>query len=62
MTLTRDFKATIKERAQADPAFRIGLPTEAAECLLNDETELAKALLRDYVNATLWLRHDDRPS
>ena len=53
MALTRDFKETILERAQSDPAFRVGLLTEAAECLLNNETNVAKSLLRDYVNATL---------
>ena len=53
MALTRDFKETIMERAQNDPAFRVGLLTEAAECLLNDEVGVAKSLLRDYVNATL---------
>jgi DNA-binding phage protein len=53
MALTRDFKETIMERAQSDPAFRVGLLTEAAECLLNDEVGVAKNLLRDYVNATL---------
>ena len=53
MPLTRDFKATIVERAQNDPEFRIGLLTEALECLLNDETDVAKSLLRDYVNATI---------
>lgn len=53
MALTRDFKETILERAKTDPGFRIGLLTEAAECLLNNETGVAKTLLRDYVNATL---------
>ncbi|MHA1566831.1 MAG: helix-turn-helix domain-containing transcriptional regulator [Alphaproteobacteria bacterium] len=53
MALTRDFKETIKERAQNDPAFRVGLLTEAAECILNDEANVAKTLLRDYVNATI---------
>ncbi len=53
MGLTRDFKDTIMERAQNDPAFRVGLLTEAAECLLNDEVGVAKILLRDYVNATV---------
>ncbi len=53
MALTRDFKDTIMERAQNDPAFRVGLLTEAAECLLNDEVGVAKILLRDYVNATV---------
>ena len=53
MALTRDFKRTVMARAQADPAFRIGLLTEAAECLLNDQAAVAKTLLRDYVNATM---------
>ncbi len=53
MALTRDFKDTIKARAENDPEFRTGLLTEAAECLLNDEVDVAKTLLRDYVNATL---------
>lgn len=53
MALTRNFKDTILERAQKDPGFRVGLLTEAAQCLLNDEVDVAKSLLRDYVNATL---------
>ena len=36
-----------------DPEFRIGLMTEAIECVLNDEVDVAKVLLRDYVNATV---------
>ena len=53
MALTRSFRDTILERAQRDPKFRVGLLTEAAQCLLNDEVDVAKSLLRDYVNATL---------
>ena len=53
MALTRDFKVTVQEQAQTDPEFRVGLLTQAAECLLNNEVNVAKALLRDYVNATL---------
>jgi hypothetical protein len=56
MALTRDFKKTVLERAQHDSAFRIGLLTEAVECLLNNEPDVAKTLLRDYVNATLGLQ------
>lgn len=56
MALTRDFKQTVMERVQNDPAFRIGLLTEAAECLLNGEVDVAKTLLRDYVNATLGFK------
>ena len=53
MPLTRDFRETILERAQKDPEFRIGLLTEAAECILRNEIDEAKSLLRDYVNATI---------
>ncbi|RZV54598.1 MAG: transcriptional regulator [Pseudomonadales bacterium] len=53
MALTRDFKEAILYRAQNDAEFRIGLLTEALECLLNNELDVAKSLLRDYVNATI---------
>ncbi len=56
MALTRDFKVTIQERAQTDPEFRVGLLTQAAECLLNNEVNVAKVLMRDYVNATLGFK------
>ena len=56
MVLTRDFKLTIQERVLTDRAFRVGLLTEAAECLLNNEINVAKTLLRDYVNATLGFK------
>lgn len=52
MALTHSFRETVKERAIRDPEFRIGLLTEAIECLLNYEIDVAKILLRDYVNAT----------
>lgn len=53
MPLTRDFKDTIKARAERDPEFRLGLFQEALDALLNDELDLGKTLLRDYVNATV---------
>ena len=53
MALTRHFIETIKDRAETDPEFRIGLLTEAAECFLNGEVAVGKTLLRDYVNATV---------
>ncbi|MFT4585321.1 MAG: DNA-binding phage protein [Gammaproteobacteria bacterium] len=56
MPLTRDFKDTIAERAKNDPEFRAGLLVEAAECLINNELDVAKSLLRDYVNATLGFK------
>lgn len=53
MVLTRDFKDTIKARAERDPAFRRGLFQEAIEAFLSNDTETGKLLLRDYVNATV---------
>ena len=53
MSLTRDFKATIKARADRDAAFRDALLTEAAELLLAGDLEVGKAVLRDYINATV---------
>lgn len=53
MSLTRDFKETIKARADRDPEFRRALIEEATDCLLDNDFETAKAILRDYVNATV---------
>lgn len=53
MALTRDFRETVKQRAETDVEFRVGLLTEAAECLINGDVETTKILLRDYINATL---------
>lgn len=53
MVLTKDFKQRVLDRAQRDPKFRHGLLTEAIECLLNDDLETGKALIRDYINATI---------
>ena len=53
MPLTRDFKDTVKARAQADPEFRIALLEEALDAFLDNDLETGKLLLRDYVNATV---------
>jgi DNA-binding phage protein len=53
MPLTRDFKTTVKARAERDPAFREALLTEAVKLLLSGEVETGKAILRDYINATV---------
>ncbi len=53
MALTRSFKETIKARVERDPAFREALLTEAVERLLDGEVDLGKAVLRDYINATI---------
>jgi len=43
----------VKARAERDPAFREALLTEAVELLLSGEVETGKAILRDYINATI---------
>lgn len=53
MPLTHDLKLTIRARAQADRKFRKALLREAFESYLNGDLEAGKALLRDYVNATM---------
>ena len=50
MALTRDFRDTVMERARRDPEFRVGLLTEAIECVLNDEINVAKDLLLSLIH------------
>jgi DNA-binding phage protein len=52
MPITKDFKKTIQARAIKDQAFREGLLRESIECMLSDDVQTGKALLRDYINAT----------
>jgi DNA-binding phage protein len=53
MALTKDFKVTIRERAQRDSDFRQAMLIEAVNALLVDDIDIAKSLLRDYINATI---------
>ena len=53
MALTRDYKQTVIERAQRDPAFGKALLDEAATLFLNGEPDTARLILRDLVNATV---------
>ena len=53
MALTRDFKETVKARAERDPASREAVLTEADERLLAGDLETGKAVLHDYINATV---------
>jgi len=52
MPLTRDFRETVKDRAERDANFRNGLLAEALEAIVRGELDVAKILLRDYINAT----------
>ena len=66
MTLTRDFKQTVVERVNRDPAFAQALLDEAATLFLNGEPETARLILRDLVNATIGFEQlatmTDKPS
>ena len=53
MSLTRNFKETIQARIERDPTFREELLKEGIECLLADDVDIGKAILRDYINATI---------
>jgi len=66
MALTRNFKHTVIERVERDPAFAKALLDEAATLFLNGEAETARVILRDLVNATLGFEQlaevTERPS
>lgn len=53
MTLTHDFKETIRARTQRNPKFRGELLREGVASLLEGDIATAKAILRDYIDATL---------
>lgn len=56
MTLTRDFKETVKARIERDEAFREALLREGVECLLSGDTDTGKAVLRNYIKPPLASR------
>lgn len=53
MPLSRSFKETVKARAERDSAFRDALLSEGIDTLLAGDIETGKAILRDYINATI---------
>jgi DNA-binding phage protein len=53
MALSRSFKDTVKARADRDPEFRAALLGEAVEAFAAGEADIGKALIRDYINATV---------
>jgi hypothetical protein len=53
MPLTRDFKDTVQARIARDPKYRKELLREGVECLLSGDMNTGKAILRDYINATI---------
>jgi hypothetical protein len=53
MPLTRDFKETVQARIARDPAYRKEMLREGVECMLSGDLDTGKAILRDYINATI---------
>ncbi|QCI99182.1 DNA-binding protein [Agrobacterium larrymoorei] len=53
MALTREFRETVKTRVESDPDFRAALLSDAVELLLEGDVETGKAVLRDFINATI---------
>lgn len=53
MPLTRDFKETVQARIARDGAYGRELLREGVECLLAGDLDIGKAILRDYINATI---------
>lgn len=53
MALSRSYSETVKSRADSDPGFRAALLSEAMEALNVGDADLGKALIRNYINATI---------
>ena len=53
MTVTREFKELVQRRVARDPEFREALLREGVDTLLAGDVETGKAILRDYIKATV---------
>jgi len=53
MALTKNFKSTIMARAKKDKKFCEAMLSEAVTELLSGDIDAGKAMLRDYINATI---------
>ena len=66
MALTREFRETIRSRAERDPAFRKALFKEAMDAYLAGDEVTGKAILKDLIHATIGFeelaRLVDKPS
>ncbi len=56
MPLTRDFKDLVVERIKRSPRYRQALLREGLEALYSGDLATGKAILRDYINATIGFR------
>ena len=53
MAVTREFRELVQEQVAADPLFAEALRREGVDMLLRGDVETGKAVLRDYIKATV---------
>jgi hypothetical protein len=53
MALRRSFKELVQRNVAADPAFGEALLREGIDTMLTGDVETGKAILRDYIKATI---------
>ncbi len=53
MPLTRDYKETVKKRAENDPEFAKALLNEALTLFINGEPDVARLVLKDLINSSI---------
>ena len=53
MPLTKSFKDLVQQRVGSDPAFGEALLRESIDTMLAGDMDTGKAILRDYINATI---------
>src|ERR1700684_288352 len=53
MALTKSFKELVQRRVADDPAFGEALLREGIDTMLSGDVETGKAILRDYIKATV---------
>jgi hypothetical protein len=53
MTVTRSFNALVQQHIEADSKFAEALLREGIDCMLAGDVETGKAVLRDYIKATV---------
>ena len=53
MALTKSFKDLVQSRVARDPDFAAALPREGIDPMLTGDVDTGKAILRDYIKATV---------
>src|SRR5271167_3162356 len=53
MALTCSYRDHVKAKIESDPEFRQALFQEAVQTLISGDVDTARAVLRDYINATV---------